>query len=270
MVFRKRSFPKFSISAAIRLFLLFVFLLPITVRTIIFSTGDYPRDWRSARWTSTGLLPAANDDSEARVLVFAAPNGSWRSIFAVHTWIVVKPAHAQSYTRYDVIGFGSPIRINGYPPDAYWFSAKPTVIGDVHGPTAAVAIPKIEAAVKNYAYAKDGDYRLWPGPNSNTFVATILRDVPELQVAMPPTAIGKDFRADYSLAGWTPSQTGVEIELFGLLGVKAAWVEGFEINFLSLVAGFDFRNPALKLPGFGRIGFDDIANLETLAAPTNR
>ena len=40
----------------------------------------------------------------------------------------------------------------------------------------------------------------------------------------------------------------------GLLGVKAGWVEGLEVNFLGLVAGFDFREPALKLPAFGRIG----------------
>jgi hypothetical protein len=41
-----------------------------------------------------------------------------------------------------------------------------------------------------------------------------------------------------------------------LLGFKLAWVEGVEFNFLGLVAGFDIRNPGLKLPGFGRIGFE--------------
>jgi hypothetical protein len=29
-----------------------------------------------------------------------------------------------------------------------------------------------------------------------------------------------------------------------------------EVNFLGLVAGLDLRHPALKLPAFGRIGFD--------------
>jgi hypothetical protein len=35
--------------------------------------------------------------------------------------------------------------------------------------------------------------------------------------------------------------------------VKIAWVEGVEINLLSVVAGLDLRRPALKLPGFGQI-----------------
>jgi hypothetical protein len=30
-------------------------------------------------------------------------------------------------------------------------------------------------------------------------------------------------------------------------------VEGLEVNFLGLVAGLDIRDPALKLPAFGRI-----------------
>jgi hypothetical protein len=45
--------------------------------------------------------------------------------------------------------------------------------------------------------------------------------------------------------------------VFGLLGVKLGWVEGVELNFLGLVAGLDLRHPAVKLPGFGRLGIDD-------------
>jgi hypothetical protein len=97
---------------------------------------------------------------------------------------------------------------------------------------------------------------MWPGPNSNTFVATVLRAVPELEVTLPPNAIGKDFRHG-AYAGLTDSGTGVEASLFGLLGVKLGWIEGVELNFLGLVAGFDLRHPGVKLPGFGRIGIDD-------------
>ena len=108
---------------------------------------------------------------------------------------------------------------------------------------------------KDYKYAKFGDYRIWPGPNSNTFVATILRAVPEMEVAMPPNAVGRDFRP-WPYAGLTDSGTGVEASLWGLLGVKLGWVEGVELNVLGLVAGLDVRNPGVKVPGFGRIGFD--------------
>jgi hypothetical protein len=37
------------------------------------------------------------------------------------------------------------------------------------------------------------------------------------------------------------------------------WVEGIELNVIGLVAGLDIRHPALKLPAFGRIGFESAA-----------
>ena len=52
------------------------------------------------------------------------------------------------------------------------------------------------------------------------------------------------------------AQTGVEVNLHGYAGIKLAWAEGVELNLLGLVAGLDLRHPALKLPGFGRIGVD--------------
>ena len=55
-------------------------------------------------------------------------------------------------------------------------------------------VPRIEAAIKEYRYANAGDYLIWPGPNSNTFIATVLRAVPELGVTLPPNAVGRDFR----------------------------------------------------------------------------
>jgi hypothetical protein len=129
------------------------------------------------------------------------------------------------------------------------------VLADVTGPEAARLIPKIEETVQAYQFGHAGDYRIWPGPNSNTFVATVLRAVPELGVTMPPNAVGRDYRPGPYL-GLTDSGTGVEASLWGLIGVKVGWVEGVEVNVLGLVAGLDIRHPAVKLPGFGRIGFD--------------
>ncbi len=86
----------------------------------------------------------------------------------------------------------------------------------------------------------------------------MLRAVPELGVTMPPNAVGRDYRP-LSYVGLTDSGTGIEASLWGLLGVKLGWVEGVEVNLLGLVAGLDLRHPALKLPGFGRIGFKSTA-----------
>jgi hypothetical protein len=81
-----------------------------------------------------------------------------------------------------------------------------------------------------------------------------MREVPELGAALPPTAIGKDWHPTGDLIGLTPSRTGVQLSLGGVAGVAVGWIEGIEFNFLGLVAGLDIRRPAIKLPGWGRIG----------------
>ena len=42
------------------------------------------RSWRDADWSSTGSLPAADADPEARVLVMSGRTGGWKGVFAVH------------------------------------------------------------------------------------------------------------------------------------------------------------------------------------------
>jgi hypothetical protein len=93
----------------------------------------------------------------------------------------------------------------------------------------------------------------------------VLAAIPEAGVALPPTALGKDFRAEGLFAGYTPTRTGVQVAWRGLLGASVGWIEGIEFNVLGLVAGVDLRRPALKLPGFGRIG---MANAPTLGTAT--
>jgi len=253
----------------IRLTLLMVFLAPIGAKAILWSFEE-PRNWQTARWSSAGILPEAASDPEARIVVFAARTAGWRGIFAVHTWIVVKPAGADAYTRYEVTGFGRPLRINGRPPDGYWLGDRPRIVADIRGALAADTIPEIEAAIMAYPYTEYGDYRMWPGPNSNTFVATVLRAAPELEVAMPPEAIGKDYRVDGAMFGRTASRTGIEASLYGLLGIKVGRVEGVELNLLTLVAGVDAQHPALKIPAFGRIDLDRAAPRSAVADPQAR
>jgi hypothetical protein len=115
-------------------------------------------------------------------------------------------------------------------------------------------VPRIREAVRNFPYPNVGDYRVWPGPNSNTFVTAIMSAVPEMAATLPPTAIGKDFPVDRRWIGLSPSRTGIRINLGGYGGFTLGWVEGVEVNMLSAVAGLDFRRPALKLPGLGRLG----------------
>jgi hypothetical protein len=202
------------------------------------------------------MLPPAGADRDARFLVFTGRTGRWKGVFAVHSWVVFKPEGATSWSRYDVVGWGQPVRSNGWAADGRWFGDPPRVLVDVRGAEAAALIPKVKATIAGYSYNHVGDYRIWPGPNSNTFTATVLRAVPELGITLPPNAVGKDFRP-YPYVGLTDSGTGIEASLWGLFGVKLGWVEGIELNFFGLVAGLDLRHPAMKLPGFGRVGVPD-------------
>jgi hypothetical protein len=244
-----------------------LFLLPIAARAALIAFESRAQTWHTADWSSIGSLPPAASHPAARILVLSARTGRWKGIFATHSWVVLKRENARSWTRYDVVGWGNPVRTNGWAPDGRWFGDSPVVLADISGAQAAALIPRIEAAIKAYEFAKAGDYRVWPGPNSNTFVAAVLRAIPELGVALPPTAIGKDFRPGL-FVGLTDSRTGIEASLWGVLGVKLGWVEGVELNVLSLVAGLDLRHPALKLPAFGRLGLPGATALATPAAGT--
>ena len=252
---------QFSRRKAFMLVIFALFLLPILTRAALYTISNDPRSWRDADWSSTGMLPAASDFKPARVIVFTGTAGAWKGVFSVHSWIVLKHENETRWRRYDLVGWGEPVRLNNWPVDGRWYGNVPVAIADISGADAEKLIPRVEAAVAAYQFARAGDYRIWPGPNSNSFVATILRAVPELAVSLPPNAVGRDFRNGI-YAGLTDSRTGVEFNLNGFAAIKFGWVEGIEVNLLGLVAGLDLRHPGLKLPGFGRIG---IASLVTSA-----
>ena len=240
------------LKAALLLFVLF-YLLPLGISAVLYQAGDRVTAWWSADRSSAGLLPPAHAGG-AVVRVFAAPTVRWRGVFAVHCWIVFKPEGAGAYTRYDYTAWGEPIRLNGFEPDGRWFGRVPEVVFAADGEQAEALIPSMRAAIDGYAWRNLGDYRAWPGPNSNTFVAAIMDSVPGLPGTLPPTAIGKDYPYDGRWLRRTASGTGLRLSLWGYAGVTLGWVEGLEVNILGAVAGFDLRRPAIKLPGLGRIG----------------
>src|SRR5262249_15038310 len=198
-------------------------------RIVLTAFENRAQSWRDADWSSTGSLPPAVSHPQARLLVMSARTGRWKGIFATHSRIGLKRENARSWTRLYVDGWGNPVRRNRGARDGRWFGDSPVVIADVKGPEAAALITKIEAAIETYEFAQPGDYRVWPGPNSNTFVATMLRAVPELGVTLPPTAVGKDFRPGL-FVGATDSRTGLEASAWGVLGLKVGWVQGVGCN----------------------------------------
>jgi len=214
-------------------------------------------DWRTADRSRSGLAPDPAHTPEAVVQVYAARAFHWRGIFGVHTWIATKPRGAPHYTVHEVLGWrarhgGNAVASRPGTPDRNWFGSRPEVLRELRGAEAEALIPRIEAAVASYPHPRR--YVLWPGPNSNTFVAHVARRVPGLAVDLPPTAIGKDYLAGGGVLDRAPSNTGWQLSLFGLLGVTLALEEGVELNVLGLALGVDPLDLALRLPGLGRVG----------------
>lgn len=241
----------------IRMFVLSLsclFIAPLVSHGLWWQLRDQPRSWADANWSSSGVLPPAAASDVAAVYVMAGRTGRWKGIFAHHSWIVVKPRGAAKYTRYEVVGWGRALRVDAYAADGRWYGNTPETLLTLTGEAAERAIPAIERAVGEYPHRGAGAYVVWPGPNSNTFVAAVARSVPDLAPALLPTAIGKDFAGWPAYAGTSPSGTGLQVSIGGLLGVTLAWIEGVEVNLLGLVAGLDVRRPALKVPGWGRVG----------------
>ena len=179
-----------------------VWILAMTIRST---------DWRFADRSSVGLAPLPEDEKGAVVQVYAARTYNWRGYFAVHPWIAVKKKNENFYTVYQVTAWNlyrgkSAVSIERDIPDRYWYGKRPQLLQTLKGEEAQKAIPAIEKAVREYPFADR--YQLWPGPNSNTFVAYVLREVPELTVELPPTAIGKDFLGYTVFHAPTPSGTG--------------------------------------------------------------
>ncbi|WP_429807911.1 DUF3750 domain-containing protein [Ensifer sp. B1-9] len=233
---------------------LVIYLLPALASAGWWYMQDRPQSWRDADWSSAGILPKAAESADAAVYVFSATTGGMKGAVASHAWIVTKEQGAASYNRYDKVGWGKPIRQNAYLPDARWYSNEPRLVVSVTGTEASRLIPKIEAAIAGYPYASPGGYRIWPGPNSNTFVAHVLRSVPELGAVLPPDAVGRDYLPEGKLFQIDADGRDMHATLYGVAGISAGARSGLELHFFGLVAGFDFARPGIKIPALGRFG----------------
>jgi hypothetical protein len=211
-------------------------------------------DWRSASREPVGLAPDPALVKEAVVQVYGARAVGAKGLFGVHTWIAVKPTDATAWTIYEVIGWrlrwsDSVVAIRNRDPDGRWFGAQPELYAEKRGATVDALIERIDRAARDYPYAKE--YTAWPGPNSNTFTAWIARAVPELEIDLPATAIGKNYLGS-SVYAAAPSGSGFQLSLGGLLGLAASAADGLELNVLGLNVGVSANG--IKLPMIGRIG----------------
>jgi hypothetical protein len=236
------------------------------VLTILFFCGplwvlhtgqvDFKSHWSKADRSSAGLAPRPSEYKPAVFQVYAARAYNWRGLFAVHTWFAVKAKNANTYIVYQIVGWRTfwnlPVLFREDDiPDRIWFGNKPWLLKDLRGPEAEGLVEKIKTIADKYPY--QNVYHYWPGPNSNTFPAFLLRDMPELKLALPSIAIGKDYLGMFKFFAKAPSNTGYQFSILGIFGILVAVEEGLEINVLGGVFGINFKYPGITLPGIGRI-----------------
>ena len=151
----------------------------------------------------TPFGPAAAPDPaahpEALVRVYAANVWGVRGRFAVHTWIATKAAGGQHYNIYQVIGWqlrrtGTARSITRGQPDRPWFGSPPILLHEVSGEAAEPLVGRVDEAAQSYPYPNE--YKMLPGPNSNSFIQWILLEVPEIGYSLPAKAIGKSWMID--------------------------------------------------------------------------
>jgi len=242
------------------LFALYFFPLGCKLAEHYSSDASHKR-WSELRHDSSHQAVDAATHDGAVIQVYSARSARWRGAFGVHTWVAVKASDAVEYTRIEVIGYalrwgGEIVRIRPGRPDSYWYGSRPHLLRTITGGADVdKLIDRLFIAAEQYPYADE--YNVWPGPNSNTFVAWLARAVPELQLDLPPTAIGKDYLRPWQFVSRAPSGLGVLFSLKGFAGLMLSIEEGIELNLAGLTLGLDLYPPALKLPGIGRVGFAD-------------
>lgn len=215
------------------------------------------REARAASIRSAGLAPSPSEASETVIQAYAARTWGAKKAFAVHTWLAIKSAGASSYEVHHVMGWrrgrGLPVVVAEQAiPDRPWYGNPPQLLLELRGNEYEPLIAEIRAAAASYPWQRD--YRAWPGPNSNTFIAWIGRQVPALGLDLPSTAIGKDFVPLGDALGPSVSGSGMQASLLGVAGISAGIEQGLELNILGLNLEFDLFDLAIEVPGYGRIG----------------
>jgi Protein of unknown function (DUF3750) len=239
-------------------FILLCIIMPITAESVVAYSRGWPANWKVADWSSSGVLPKPDEQKPATVIILASRTGRWKSVFADHMSLVFKAENASAWTRYDVVGWGKPVRQDAYVADAFWYGNIPRVIYKLEGEAAAKLIPAIENSIHAYPNAAEGSYVIWPGPNSNTFVSWVVRHTDGFDAELSSAAVGKDYLGPGAQMARAPSDTGYTVSYGGYIGSTLAWEEGAELHLLGSTIGVDLNDLAIKLPALGKLSLFDL------------
>ena len=133
----------------------------------------------------------------------------WYTRFAEHTWIDFYHAGTWHRVEWDDVDhiIMSEMSATRAFSNVRW-EREVAVHEQFSGDWTVPVMTKILEIATDYEDVQN--YRPWPGPNSNTFINWLTREV-GLPIVMPPTALGKDY-TKWLRAGLTASNTGIELE----------------------------------------------------------
>jgi hypothetical protein len=174
---------------------------------------------------------------------------------AVHCWFAVWDTFSQRWQRWEVwqaenaggesLGY---VHCDRRHPASGVGGGLPQLAVAWDG-SAAQSICSVLAKPQEYPHWNH--YRAWPGPNSNTFVAWVLRRA-GLHYRLDPRAIGKDYGGPYGARGCS-RPLSAELET-PLLGVKVGVHDGVEVHLLGFTCGLGWWPLELSTP-VGRLSF---------------
>jgi len=219
----------------------------------------------------------ASEDYMVVVSTVRLPDSmDWYTRFAEHAWIDVKQGSEDAWTRIEIGGPSSGVDVfkttSADVRAPIRWQNRVSVLETITGKRAQQAIPRLLelAAAENdfgdqetVANGENGwhmlqhppttrKYHAWPGPNSNTFIATLVEGTPGLHAELHHNSVGKDYPRGIR-AGITSSGYGIEADV-SYLGAGIGLRQGVEVHFLQLTAGISLWPPALKIPLIPRIG----------------
>jgi hypothetical protein len=252
-----------------------VFLLGMILLPVLFAAWGWIRRglWKT-RWLLLGWLglclvgeayswlwpksftPTSTQPSEPVVQLGYSPLPTALGLLAVHYhFLTFDPAEGQ-WHRWDLWQYsdqGGSASWDHVHRDLLGYQAgvgggSPHLEREWRGDEARALLRALERSAD---YPNRYYYLAWPGPNSNTYPAWVLRQA-GVSADLDPRALGKDYHGRVG-AGRTTTHTGVQVES-AILGAKIGLEDGVELHFLCFTFGIDVWPPAIKTP-LGRVGF---------------
>ncbi len=176
-------------------------LIPFIAFFIFGFSSCTTSNWQTASRESANIAPKPEELTESIYQIYTARAFSWRGYFATHPWIAWKRKDEKQYSVAQV---------------SSWALRR--------GEKADQMIERALELIKDYPYRDS--YTIWPGPNSNTFVEHIIRYTPGATVELPPHAIGKDYLTNSNIFAMSPSGSGIQLSVFGVLGFTLGRARG--------------------------------------------